>query len=79
MASVHGLQHVERFAATALTNHDAVGTHTQGVDQQVANRDATLALDIGRPRFESHDVRLTQLKFGCIFDRDDALVLRDEA
>ena len=29
MAGVHGLQHLERLAAAALADDDAVGTHTQ--------------------------------------------------
>ena len=36
VARVHGLQHVERLGAADLADDDAVGTHTQGVDHQVA-------------------------------------------
>ena len=36
VAGVHGLQHVQRFAAAALADDDAFGPHTQGVAHQVA-------------------------------------------
>src|ERR1700680_4829758 len=35
VTSVHGLQHVKGFCAANLTHHDAVGTHTQAVDDQL--------------------------------------------
>src|SRR6202008_983472 len=37
VASVHGLEHVERFGTAALTAHNPVGAHTKTVDEQVAN------------------------------------------
>ncbi len=37
VAGVHGLEHVEGLAGTALADHDAVGAHTQGVLHQVTN------------------------------------------
>ena len=46
---------------------------------QVALRDLALALDVRRARLEADDVRLLQLQLGRVLDRDDALVVRDEA
>ena len=69
---VHGLQHVQRFLAADFADHDAVGTHTQAVDQQFALPDRAVAFDIGRTRFEARHVRLLQLQFGRVFDGDDA-------
>src|SRR6185312_12956260 len=37
-----------------------------------------LALEIGRSRFQAHDVRLLQLQLGGIFASDDSLVVVDE-
>ena len=79
VAGVHGLQHVERFGAADLADDDAVGTHTQGVDHELARSHGALALDVGRPRLEPHDVPLAQHQFRRVLDRDDALVVRDEA
>ena len=76
MARVHGLQHVERFFAADLADDDAVGAHTQRVDDELPLADRALAFDVGRTRFEPHDVRLLQLKLGRVFDRDDALACR---
>ena len=38
VAGVHGLQHVERFGAARFADDDAVGPHTEGVDEQIALR-----------------------------------------
>ena len=78
VTGVHRLEHVQRFTAAALTDDDAIGPHTQGVDHQLANRDATLAVDVGWTRLEPADVLLVELQLCGVFDRDDALVDRDE-
>ena len=78
VARVHGLQHVERLARADLANDDAVGAHTQGIAHEVADGDSALALEIGRARFERHDVLLLQAQLGSILDGDDALALGDE-
>jgi hypothetical protein len=77
MTGVHGLQQVEGFRATHLTDDDPFGTHTQTVLDQVAHGDLALALEVGRAGFEAHDVGLLQLKFGGVLAGDDALVLVD--
>ena len=74
----HRLQHVHDFGATDFAQYDAVGPHTQGVLDQVALGHLALAFDVGGPGFEPHHMRLLQREFGGIFDRDDALVERNE-
>ena len=73
MAGVHRLQHVERFLAAALADDDAVRPHTQRVLQQIAHRDLAGAFEVGGAGLEPHDMRLLQLQFGRVFDRDGAL------
>src|SRR6476659_576793 len=58
VARVHGLEHVEGFARTALPDDDPVWPHPQGVAHQLPDRDGALALDVGRPRFERDHVLL---------------------
>ena len=53
MTGVHGLQHVERSTVANLADDDAVGAHTEGVLDEVADRDLALALDVRRTRLES--------------------------
>ena len=48
---VHGLHHVEGFGAAALAYDDAVGTHAERVDHQVALGDGACAFDIHGTRF----------------------------
>ena len=73
VAGVHGLQHVEGFLAAHLAHHDAVGTHTQAVDDQLPLPHRALAFDVGRARFQADDVLLLELQFGGVFDGDDAV------
>ena len=79
VAGVHGLEHVQRLAAAALADDDAVRAHAQGVDDQVADGDLAPALDVGRASLEGDHVLLAQLELGGVLDGDDALVLGDEA
>ena len=37
--------------------------------------DLAAPFNVGRPRFEADDMVLPELKLGCVFDRDDALIL----
>jgi len=79
VARVHRLQHVQRFGAANLTDEDAVRAHSKAVAQQLADGQLTLAFDVGRPVLEGDDVRVVDLQLGRVFDRDHALVVRDEA
>src|SRR5713226_120969 len=77
MTGIHGLQHVEGFLAAHLAHHDAIGTHAQAVDYELAHADRAFALDVGRASFQTDDVFLLELQFGRIFDGYDALRIRD--
>src|SRR6202035_5992294 len=78
VAGIHGLQQVERFRSADFADDDALRAHTQAVADQFAHGDLTLALDVGRPGFQPHHMRLLQLKFGGVFAGDDAFVVVDE-
>ncbi len=78
VAGVHGLEHVEGLTGAALADHDAVGAHPQGVDDQIADVDAALAVDVRRARLEPAHVFLVELELGGVLDGDDPLVDRDE-
>ena len=78
VAGVHGLEHVERRGVTDLTDDDPVGTHAEGVLDQVADGDRALALDVGRARLEPEHVVLAQPQLGGVLDGHDALVVGDE-
>ena len=75
VAGVHRLEHVERFAAAALADDDAVRPHAQRVADEVADRDSPVAFDVGGRDSSAHDVILLSLQLGGVFDRDDALVV----
>src|SRR5258708_10992164 len=61
MTRAHGLQHVQRFAAANLANHDAVRAHTKSVDYQFTLTNRALALHVRRTAFQSDNVMLLHL------------------
>src|SRR4030088_3082485 len=78
VAGVHRLEHVQGFAATALTHDDAVGAHTQTAFDELSNRDSALAFDVRRARLELDPVRLLKLKLRRVLAGDQPLCLRNE-
>src|SRR5713226_734764 len=74
VTGVHGLQHIERLFATALTDDDAVGAHTEGVDHKFADANVALAFDVRRAGLHPRHMRLAQAQLCRVFDGDDALV-----
>ena len=60
VAGVHGLEHVQRLFAADFADDDAVRTHTQGVDHEIALAYRAFAFDVRRPRLQPHDVALAQ-------------------
>ena len=79
VAGVHGLQHVERLGAADLTDQDPIRAHPEAVAKQLPDRQLAFAFDVGRPVLQGDDVRVVDLQLGGVFDRDHALVVRDEA
>ena len=73
VTGIHRLQHIESFFAAALPNHDAIGTHTQGVDKEFSLPNRSLAFQVGRTGLQPHNVRLLQLELGRVLDRNHAL------
>ena len=64
VAGVHRLQKVEGFRSADLADDDALGPHTQTVLDEIAHGDLAFAFEVGRARFETHDMRLLQLQLG---------------
>src|ERR1019366_6134521 len=79
VAGVHGLQHIQRFSSAHLADHDAVGPHTQRVDDQLTLMYRTFPLDIRRPALQADHMFLLQLKLSRILDGHDPFPLGDES
>ena len=60
MPRIHRLEHVERFATPHFAHDDAIRTHPQRVDDQIAGSNAAQPFDIRRPRLHAHDVILVE-------------------
>ena len=75
---IHCLEHVQSFTATAFPNNNTLRTHTQTVDNKIANFNRAFAFDVGRAAFQRNDMFLLKLQFGCVFYCNDALIVRDE-
>jgi hypothetical protein len=79
VARVHRLQHVQRLFAADLADDDAVGTHTEGVHDELPLADRALPFYVGGARLEPRDMLLGKLQLRGVFDRDNAFLIRDEA
>ena len=73
VARGHRLDEIERLAAAALADDDAIGPHTQRRAQKIADGHGAATLGVGRARLQVDRVRLLQLHLGRVFDDDDAL------
>src|SRR5438552_3692209 len=78
VASVHRLEHVEGFGGAAFADHDAVGPHPQGVDDEVSDGDRAAPFDVGAPRFQRDQVALAELQLSGVLHRHHPLRVRDE-
>jgi len=76
---VHRLQHVDGLGPSNLADHDPVGTHAEGVSDEVSDANRSLSFDVRRPRLERDDVALLKMQLCRVLDRDDPLVARNEA
>ena len=79
VASVHCLEHVERLGATNLADDDPIRPHAQRVADEVADRDLTVALGVGRACLEADHVLLVQLQLDSVLDSDDSVPVGHEA
>ena len=77
VAGVHRGEQVEALRSANLAEDDAVGAHTQRVDDEVADGDRALAFEVGGAGFERQPVRLLKPKLGRVLDGDDALARVD--
>lgn len=78
----HRVQHGHDLVAEDLTDDDARGVHTQRPPDQLRHRNGALALGVGQPLLERHDVRvqigeLVEAELQGALDGDEALVRRD--
>ena len=75
VARVHGLQHVQRLAATTLSNHDAIGTHPQRASHQIPDADIALALNVWRPGLETDNVPLREPQLRSVLNGENTFRL----
>ena len=72
VAGVHRLEHVQGLGAADLADDDAVGTHAQGVPDELADADPRWpSMFAGR---DSSGITWSRSWLGRVLDRDDPLV-----
>src|SRR6185369_2026798 len=62
---------------TDLSHDDAVGPHAERVNHELTDVNRASAFYVGGTRFNARHVGLLQAQFRGVFNRDDALVVRD--
>ena len=70
VASIHRLEHVERFFAATFADDNSIGPHSQRVANKIARSNFASALDIGRAGLQPADMRLLELEFRRILNGD---------
>ena len=79
MAGIQTLQHIDGLLPSDFADDDPVGTHSQGRADQVTDRHLAVAFGIRPSRLQPDQIADTlDLKLGIVFDRDDALILRNK-
>jgi hypothetical protein len=79
MTGVHCLQHVKRLLAADFADDDAIGAHTQAVDEKLPLANGSLTFYIGGPRFQADNIFVSELKLSGVFNRYNPLSLRESA
>ncbi len=64
-AGVHGLQQVEGLGSADFADDDALRRMAQAILDEIAHRDLTLSLEVGRAGFQTHHMGLLQLQFAA--------------
>ena len=77
VTGIHGLQHVQGLLGADLADDDTVGTHTEGVDDELPDMDCSGAFDVGGAGLHARHVGLLEAQFGGVFDGDDPFVFRN--
>ena len=77
VTGVQRLQHVERLAASDLSDDDAVGAHPQRGTHEIAHGHGARAFGVRWSGLEPHDVLACELELRGLLDGDDPLVGRD--
>ncbi len=76
---VHRLEHVEGLASADLPHDDPIRAHAKRVATRSRTVTSPRPSTFGGPRLKRHDVWLREAQLGRVLDRDEALVLGDEA
>ena len=76
-AAVEREEHVEGLGTADLTDDDAVGSHPQGLPDEVSQRDCALALEVRLSTLHRDDVRTVDAQLEDLLARDDPFACRD--
>jgi hypothetical protein len=61
VSRVHGLQHIQRFAAATLTHHDTIGTLAQRILHQFTDGHSASSVHVRGLRFHAQHMVLLKL------------------
>ena len=57
MTCIHRLKHIDCFFPADFSHDDPVRPHTKSIDDELADANGSLALDVGRARFQARCAR----------------------
>ena len=74
---VHRLEHVQGGGIADLTDDDPVRAHAKAVAQKLPDGQLAPSLDVRGTELHRHEVGVTHLELGRVFDGDHPLLVRD--
>ena len=72
-------QQVDDLGPPHLPHDEAVGTHAQGLPDEVLQGHGARSLDVGRAGLEAHDVRVDRRQLAGVLDEQDPVAGIDQA
>ena len=79
VTGVHGRQQIPDFRAPALPHNQPVGTHAQGLPDELAQIHHSPALKVPVPGLQGDDMRVDGVQLGCVFDQDESFARLTQA
>ena len=78
MTGIKSTDHIDRFSSPDLSDHDSVGTHSQGGFNQISNGNFLTPLHVGISCLQLNQIRnMPDLQFRIVFNGNDALIAGD--
>src|SRR5689334_6415019 len=78
MAGVESAEKIDHLRTPYLADHETVGTHPEGLPDEVVEAYGTRSFDVGRPGFEAYHMGMGRAELGRVLHQYESLGRVDE-